>query len=306
METVFTTLYGSHLFGCAVASSDEDYKSIHLESLQDILFKDTHALQSKNESGPVKIEGESYSLRFYLDRLASGNVIAMDMFFAPKSFWRGPHNTALWEDLQELAPHILTSNIKPFCGYARNQALKYGNKGLKLLTVQKAIKLLNANAPFEELQVELRGLEGIKFTTEHAAGGDIRHLNICGKSFGETTAYSLWLPPLIELEAQYGERARLSQTGLDLKAQYHAVRICAEAIEFLTTGRITFPRPEAQLLLKIRSGSYGEESLRDLVDAMIFELDTCKPLPTLRKTPDWDVINGFIYDTERSFIKKLI
>ena len=304
MNCVFTTLYGSHLFGCAVASSDEDYKSIHLESLKDLLGHngDTHAVNTLDSSGVCKVEQESFSLRFYLAMLAKGQVIAMDMFFSPKQFWRESVNQAFWGELQLLKPHILTSNLKPFGSYAKNQAFKYGNKGLKLLTVQKTIRLLEANEPFEKLVIELVGMEGIKFTTEHAAGGDIRHISICGKSFGETTAYSLWLPPLRVLEQHYGERARLSTGGLDLKAQYHTVRICSEALEFLSTGHITFPRPEAMTLLKIRSGAFTEEALRELVDTKMHELESCVVTSSLRPEPDWDVINDFIYSIEKDFL----
>ena len=304
MKNIFTTLYGSHMFGCAVATSDEDYKSVHLEDLKDFLFKDTHALNSKDETGPCKIESESFSLRFYLKMLAEGQVIATDMFFAPKKFWIVGQEMALWEQVHELKPFIITRNIAPFAGYARGQSYKYGNKGTKLLTVQKAIRLLEAKVSFDTLCEELQDMEGIKFSTEHAAGGDIRHLAICGKYFGETTDYRLWLEPIYRLEKQYGERARLSTSGLDLKAQYHTVRICCEAIELLSTGNLTFPRPEAPVLLQIRNGEFTEDALRNLVDSKLVELKATEAIDSLPVAPDWDKINDFIFSTEKDFLRK--
>ena len=305
MKTVFTTLYGSHLFGCPVPTSDEDYKSIHLETLHELLYEDTHALNDKDESGPFKVETETYSLRFFFEMLAKGRVIAMDMFFAPETFWRGSTDRAFWKQVQELRPYAVTRNIAPFAGYARQQAHKYGNKGMKILTVQKAIRLLKEKVSFQTMCDELKGMEGVRYTTEHAAGGDIRHIEICGKDWGETTSYDLWLPVLTELEGRYGERARLSTDGLDLKAQYQTIRIISEAIELLSTGFITFPRPEAATLLKIRQGVYGEAALRDLVDAKMDEMKAIKPLESLPEKPNWDVIKDFVHSTQRDFFKSV-
>ena len=305
MKSIFTTLYGSHLFGCNIPTSDEDYKSIHLEDLSDLLFLDTHALNTKDETGPTKIETETFSLRFYLKMLAGGQVIATDMFFAPPQFWRG-EVSPLWKEIQALKPYAITRRLHAFASYAKNQAFKYGNKGLKILTVQKAIKLLESNTGFEKLCEELKGMEGIKYTTEHAAGGDIRHIEICGKDWGETTAYHLWLPVLKDLEAQYGERARLSTRGVDLKAQYQTVRITSEAIELLSTGHLTFPRPEAPLLLSIRNNELGEEALRDLVENKLAELKETVPIDSLPEKADWEKLNDFILSAEKDFLKKAL
>ena len=303
MKLIFSTVYGSHLFGCAVPGSDQDIKHIHLEDLQDLLFHDTHVIQMKTDDEEHgKIEEEQFSLRFYLHMLGKGQVIATDMFFSTQEYWRGEVHP-LWHELKTLKPYIITKNIAPFASYAKSQAHKYGNKGTKLKTVQKAIELLEGQVEFREVAASLKGMEGVEYTTEHAAGGDIQHIKICGKSFGETTDYKLWLEPLRRVEKQYGERARLSQNGLDLKAQYHTVRICCEAIELLSTGNLTFPRPEAALLLKIRSGSMDEMALRSLVDSKLAELDSEMAMSTLPAKPNWEVINDFIYSAEKDYLK---
>ena len=296
---IFKAIYGSHLFGCSVPESDEDYKCVHMETLSDLLFTDNHARQDKDESGKVKVETEDYSLRFYLKMLAGGQVIATDMFFTPRQFWTS--HTSIWEDLLELKPHIISKRVGPFCGYARSQAHKYGNKGKKLLSVQLALKLLHAKVPFDTLATELCGLEGIGFKTEMTPNRPVRHITICEKSFGETTAYPLWITPLEALEARYGERARLSTSGLDLKAQYHTVRICREAIELLRDHTITFPRPEAELLLRIRTGVLSDDALRECVEAQLAELESAMGHSTLPDGPDWPVINDFIYSKQKLF-----
>lgn len=315
MSNIVKVLYGSHLFGCAVPSSDHDYKLVHLESLKDLLFKDTHAVNTKTGEGNEKVESEDYSLRFYLQMLAKGQVIAMDMFFAPDSHLTFG-NKEVWEGIKALKPYIITQNLGPFSGYSKAQAQRYGSKGKKLLTVQHAIHLLSSMKPktpleqedcFNFLVRELSGLEGVSTGIERVNKGvdifgEIRHLKICGKSFGATTAFDLWIGPLKELEATYGERARLATTGLDYKALYHCVRICREAVELLNTGELIFPRPEAALLLQVRTGALPDDQIREIVDENLLLLDDAMKTSSLPKKPDWDKINEFIFDVQQSFV----
>jgi predicted nucleotidyltransferase len=52
-----------------------------------------------------------------------------------------------------------------------------------------------------------------------------------------------------------GQRPELeTEFGYDTKAGMHSVRLLYEAIELMRTGRITFPRPEKDLLINIRGG----------------------------------------------------
>jgi predicted nucleotidyltransferase len=44
--------------------------------------------------------------------------------------------------------------------------------------------------------------------------------------------------------------------GYDTKAAMHMIRLMGECLELLRDGRITYPRPEAELLLEIREGKW--------------------------------------------------
>lgn len=64
-------------------------------------------------------------------------------------------------------------------------------------------------------------------------------------------------------------RQRLEEDyGYDTKYAMHIIRLYGEAIEFMETGRITLPRPDAEELIAIRRGKYKlheiEEMGRDL------------------------------------------
>lgn len=47
--------------------------------------------------------------------------------------------------------------------------------------------------------------------------------------------------------------------GYDTKASMHCLRLYLECIELMEQGRITLPRPERELLIEVRSGSWTRE-----------------------------------------------
>ena len=295
-DIIFRTLAGSRLYGVETDTSDYDFKGIYLESLPDLLDKKDNT--RRNVSG--NIEEELFSLNYYMKLLAHGQVIPVDMLFAPKEFWS--HSSEAWELIHSERHSFVSSNIVPFVGYAKGQAMKYGLKGNKIKTIEKALELVKNNTPFDELCDYLydREYEGIEIYKEKKA--QITHISICGKSFGSTTDYKLWLEPLEKLLLTFGERAKLAADGVDLKAQYHTLRICYEAIELLTTGNLTFPRPEAPILKDIRNGFYSQELLESLVESKFFAVKEAEKTTSISKYPDFNRMKEIVLETQKNYI----
>jgi uncharacterized protein len=62
--------------------------------------------------------------------------------------------------------------------------------------------------------------------------------------------------------------------GYDIKAAMHVIRLLNEGIELMRSGTITLPRPEKDLLITIRTGSYGSlEGVLSLANNLFRELD---------------------------------
>jgi hypothetical protein len=197
---------------------------------------------------------------------------------------------------------LVSKNLRPFVGYARSQAQKYSLKGERLRTLDHFIEdikiLLDEKnvtregrlqpSAFCNLQDYYRDAEGARLWTEHTINMDVCHIEICGKSFGETTPLKLWLAPLLQLRGRYGGRSQQAKEdkGIDLKAMYHAVRITSEMNEILATGNLTYPRPEAPLLLDIRNGKLTNREVGDLIDRLICTGDELFETSTLRERPD--------------------
>jgi hypothetical protein len=104
---------------------------------------------------------------------------------------------------------------------------------------------------------------------------------------------------------QYGHRARLAESanGIDWKATMHAVRIAAEAKELLLTGHITFPRPEASLLLAIRQGQLPYEQVEELIDQGLVDIKDAEEKSSLADKPNHALMDRMVSYAHWSVIR---
>jgi len=96
---------------------------------------------------------------------------------------------------------------------------------------------------------------------------------------------------------RHGQRPELeTKFGFDTKAAMHMIRMMHEGLEYVTTGIITYPRPEVSKLLEIRAGEWTEGQVEreyfQLEAALILAKDT-SPLP---QRADIDTINKMLAD----------
>lgn len=78
-----------------------------------------------------------------------------------------------------------------------------------------------------------------------------------------------------------------SKFGYDTKHAMHLVRLLNEGKELLSTGNITFPRPEAKELLQIRNGKYSFDELMNIIGGDIGKyLDQSQRSSILPDLPD--------------------
>lgn len=80
-----------------------------------------------------------------------------------------------------------------------------------------------------------------------------------------------------------GQRPELEEKfGYDVKAGMHAVRLLGECIELMNTGEITLPRPNRDLLIKVRTGEWSLDRLSSYVNELFDDLkyaEHCSSLP---------------------------
>src|SRR6185369_4023115 len=110
--------------------------------------------------------------------------------------------------------------------------------------------------------------------SEHEKDKGLIYLSVCDRLIPFTNKVKDALAVLNRLDENYGHRARMAATneGIDWKALSHAVRVGKEAIELLNTGEIIFPRPDAELLLKIKLGQLAYAEVAELIEQVFEDL----------------------------------
>lgn len=292
--------FGSHLYGTSTPTSDLDYKSVFIPHAKDILLQRA-GRTSKQENTKTDttakntaddIDHEKITLQGFIRLLGEGQTPALDMLFAPKKHW--VKSSWEWEFIVAHKNQLIHSGTSAFCGYVRQQAAKYGVKGGRVAAVRQAVTILNhfpgelklSEIGHEELGKLLGSSEFIQFVNcRGPAGTDELHLEVCNRKVPMHARFKYAREVYQRIFDEYGHRALLAEKNesIDWKALYHAVRVCNEAAELLTTGNITFPRPEAALLLQIRKGELPYRQVAELIEA---GEDNVKKLQLTSKLPE--------------------
>lgn len=94
---------------------------------------------------------------------------------------------------------------------------------------------------------------------------------------------------------QKGQRPDLeAKFGYDVKAGMHVMRLLDEAIELMTTGYMTFPRPNKELLVHIRTGGWSLDRLTSEANRRFAELDKAVELSNLPDEADIKALDQII------------
>jgi uncharacterized protein len=89
----------------------------------------------------------------------------------------------------------------------------------------------------------------------------------------------------------------IAQHGWDTKWGYHAVRVAAEGLELVQTGRVVFPLKNREFLRSIREGAVARETVIEYTTALVEELQQSGRATPLPDAPDYDVVNKLLHDT---------
>lgn len=314
--------FGSHLYGTATPESDLDIKAVYIPSARDILLQrvspllsDSRIKEHGEKNTSADIDREAFSLHRYLELLAEGQTVALDMLFAPDWAMMMMPNQ-IWRDVQKLAPNILTRGATAFVRYCRQQANKYGIKGSRVAAARKALALLEdaerqhgASARLdtvvnllEKLVVEHDFLEFVDL--EQPNGDMVRYFEVCGKKAMLTSTIKNAHDIVRRLVEAYGQRALAAERneGLDWKALSHAVRVGHEAVELFQTGRISFPRPEAMHLLEIKRGRLPYTKVAGEIEQLLVDVEAAASSSSLPEKADGAIIDDFVAGVHRQQI----
>jgi hypothetical protein len=306
MDLIVELRFGSRLYGTATEHSDLDVKAVHLPPARDILLQRVRANVTEAASAD-RVERETFSLQRYLGLLAEGQMVALDMLFAPESAMLRPP-APLWRDIQANADRLVSRRAAAFVRYCQHQANIYGLKGSRVAVARQALALLveaerrlGATARLAEAAAELAGLSA---TAAHCrvldlpapGGGLIPHLEVCGRKLPFTSSIKSAREVVQRLVGAYGERARQAERneGIDWKALSHAVRVGREAVELLRSGCIVLPLPYAGELLAIRRGERRYQDVAAEIEHLLEQVEDAAHSSALPEQPDLGFIDDLI------------
>lgn len=295
--------YGSRLYGTNTPTSDHDFKAVYLPSRRTMLLgkkADVKRFRFDAVGEPVGHqdtmpdnghEAEHTPVQKFVADWFSGQAYAVEMVFAVlqgyaegHAGWPHPMITKEFTYLCEnLATNFRTKNVNGMVGFAVKQTFDYVRRGERLnfaLHVLEVLKAVQDEAQFENpnllrLDTLLNGeavLDRVARITDLKIGYSennhrvFRTLELNGRQYLETTTLVDLVRAVKKLADQYGDRSTLaSQTDVDWKSLSHAVRVYQQVLEYLDTGVITFPRPNAAELLKIKSAQVNLSDVKTIL-----------------------------------------
>jgi hypothetical protein len=319
MDLIVHMRFGAHLYGTATAESDLDLKAVYLPEARDILLQ--RVRPSVNETRPrppgekntaADVDFEAYSLQRYMELLAEGQSVAIDMLFAPESAFITPPGE-IWREIQASRAQFLSTRATAFVRYCRQQANRFGIKGSRVAAARKALDLLaegearlGTTAKLSEIADEVMALAE---ATEHLAivalplpnGGTARHFEVCDKKIPFTASLKTAREVVERLVGEYGSRALQAERneGVDWKALSHAVRVGREAVELYETGAIVFPLRCADRLLRIKRGVLPYQDVAAEIEALLEAVEASAARSSLPQEPRLDLMEEIVASAYR-------
>lgn len=316
-KIIFKCVIGSNLYGTNGPDSDEDYLGVFLPSTDDLLSMQSCPSEwtenEKNTDGKLNGKGDVdckyYSIKRFFELAASGQPAQRELFYIPED--KVLISTPEWEEVKANLNLFLSKNgLLTFIGFAKAQMLKTALKGENLKKIRNLVSLKTycaankinnrkiedlLSTPDENSQVyftfdPLKTLFDYKIDSHN----DLQHslIEIVGRKFNYGVLFKNLLTKLESMEATYGSRSEDAlKNTYDLKNLYHAYRLISEIQEYLETGKITFPRPDADFLKDIRSGNYNADYREELDKKIDYLKSVVEPKSNLPQFPNYAKIN---------------
>lgn len=307
MTTLVRMQFGSHVYGTNVPTSDLDFKAVHLPDARDILLQRVRPAISvstkadrtqKNTADDTDFE--SFVLQKYMALLLEGQTVALTMLFTPDRWLL--EQTPTWAEIRANRSLWLHRGVAAFAGYCRQQANKYGIKGSRVAASRAAMELFRDMMEHHGAQAKLRdhwdAVVALAGSHEHMSlvndvlrdrsDCPVRMLDVCNRKVQEHVTVKEAHKIYKHLFDEYGQRALQAerQEGVDWKAMMHALRVSREAEELLLHHTISYPRPEAELLLQVRKGEKPYRQVAEMLEAGLLRLEECQRVSTLPVEPD--------------------
>jgi len=262
---IFECVTGSQLYGTASSESDVDIRGVFIPP-QEYYFGFLNNVEQVESKVP---DVTCWEIRKFFKLCLDNNPNILELLFIPDEFIL--KTTKYWDEIIENRNiFISTKALHTFSGYAVSQLHRIKQHREWLLhPIERQPQRSDFGLPSDRSLVTPDQLNAFTELTLNYSNKivqdlqiDVNFLNILQREKAFLNAnikwnnYEKWKkernPARAELEAEF---------GYDTKHASHLARLINEGAELLTTGMITFPRPDKDELLKIRGGGYSYDEL---------------------------------------------
>jgi hypothetical protein len=311
MIPLFTTLYGSMLYGTSTPESDEDKKVIVLPDLRRMMLGKVpkNKVKGTNKKEFVKNSAEDTDeeivpIQVFAKDVLDGQTYALELVWAVDYSNAGQKlfHPKFVEFCHELRSKFTTSSMRPMIGYAVNQATLYSAKGERLNAVEDLMAAINSFqisfdekffSVWDELTKKVQPLADkypmqIKITDYKInPQGDRRPcIKILEKILPAMASFEHNYNTIEAIHKKYGARAKAAQEDeIDWKATAHALRIIDEGITILSGKPLVYPYDKAycERFLSIKPGEIDHKIImKEITDG----LDKLQLLQSLSGLPE--------------------
>lgn len=315
-KILFKAYHGSHLYGLNTEKSDFDYKGIVIPSKEELKTNtapktcyDLSSPKKKNEKNQAgDIDSTMFTLQGFLRLCEEGQTVSVEMLFTPKELWL--ESSPEWEFMVANRSQLVHKNVGSFFNLARKQAYKYSVKGERIEANKLVLEWASQFPENDRIDKHISSLEELVQKHKTLVDTDknplidfvnclgprkenVLHLQISNRKSPLTTTLKHLKKGLEKTLATYGHRSLMAHehNGADWKALSHAVRVGFEAIELLTTHKLTFPMNEKEYLLSIKQGKVPFPEVEAKIESLLLEINELSRLTTLPESinkPLWD------------------
>lgn len=312
-KIIFKARVGSHLHGTATESSDEDFLGVFLPSTEDLLgvqnrpseWTDNTKVSEGTRNTKGDVDCKYLALPEFFKQAAQGQSQALELLFIPTE-----HviiETEEWKKIKKHKDFFLSKKgIVPIIGFAIAQMHKAVVKGENLNKINHLIKMLDSSNLDKSAKIERYLTPWIDVNTKEITacglfGIDVDYyvndfgaklIKIAGRDYDVGSSLKKLRESLEILEQKYGSRSRMAaESTYDYKSITHAFRLIGEAEEFIQTGKITFPRPDADFLLQVKNKEYYGDASEEIEKRLDNLKQNLLVKSTLQDTPNHKQIN---------------
>jgi hypothetical protein len=248
---------GSHLYGMNTPESDYDLRGFTMPPIPYLIG--VVNFKAAELEGDTKI----YSLKHFLGLVMKGDPQCTELFFASEK--NIVECSELGKEVMNLKGDLISNAI-----YGRIMGYSTGEWRKAM-----AIKVVPTKWKKEKHEVinDIRN----KWQPDKASMDSIIKIL---EDLDETKTVS----SMAQLGAK--RKADIEKYGFCRKSAAHSIRLVKQLTELMLDGTMTFPRPDAKLLLSIRNGEYTKEQLEVMHDDVVATAEAARSRSVLPDKPN--------------------